>query len=487
MKKFAHNVVKIKDPETGKWEGLPTIVGESAYELAVRLGTFGGTEEEYNNFVNESRDAAIAAVEQKGVETLETIPDDYTQLQEDVRNLMFPQPIPRLEVTDLDTVTKSGWYNVYNNPTNSPAYIGNYLLLVFNISENFVAQVAISTSNNRTVKIRYYGGGVWNDWKSANDYIHQTASSNDFNNIKENGWYYMDSTEMLNGPTGEKCNGILEVRNEESFTSQLYIDFESGVVYIRYYDAEKWNTWAYQICDYRKVITITPDDDLYEIVNTSYDTHFKVMPGEYDITEKVNDKGELWLRSGCWLEGCGDVTIKCNMQDLNTTFSVIRLDKANCKISNVTLEGSNLRYVIHDDVGGTETKDILHEIINCKLIYNGDAVGWTPRAIGGGCGNNATIIIDSCICECAYSQRAIDYHSNYSVVSDPPTQKIAKGKLIIKNCYSETGDIYVHTTEGDNGSLKDDVILANNCVKGSVQCDDVSFNPMIWNNVDNSK
>lgn len=89
MKRFNHNVMKIKNQETGKWEGFPAIVGESAYELAVRLGTFSGTEEEYNNFVNESRDAAISEVEKKGQETLATIPEDYAQLQADVDTLFF--------------------------------------------------------------------------------------------------------------------------------------------------------------------------------------------------------------------------------------------------------------------------------------------------------------------------------------------------------------------------------------------------------------
>lgn len=109
MKKLNHNITKIKDPTTGQFKGLPAIAGESAYEIAVRLGTFTGTEEEWNNYIKTEREAAVKAVqdegatqkqavtdegaaqakavEDKGAEVLQSIPGDYTALQEDVNNL----------------------------------------------------------------------------------------------------------------------------------------------------------------------------------------------------------------------------------------------------------------------------------------------------------------------------------------------------------------------------------------------------------------
>lgn len=49
MKTFNYGATKIKDPSSKKWESIPALKGESAYEIAVRLGTFSGTEEEWNN------------------------------------------------------------------------------------------------------------------------------------------------------------------------------------------------------------------------------------------------------------------------------------------------------------------------------------------------------------------------------------------------------------------------------------------------------
>ena len=116
-KTFKHNLTKIKNSNTNEWNSLPTLVGESAYELAVRLGTFTGTEEEYNSKIENQRSEALAAItsaktsatteitnvketsitniqlectsqinaiQSKGEQTLASIPEDYADLQEQV-------------------------------------------------------------------------------------------------------------------------------------------------------------------------------------------------------------------------------------------------------------------------------------------------------------------------------------------------------------------------------------------------------------------
>ena len=49
MKTFNYSTTKIKNPTSGVWESIPALKGESAYEIAVRLGTFTDTEEDWNN------------------------------------------------------------------------------------------------------------------------------------------------------------------------------------------------------------------------------------------------------------------------------------------------------------------------------------------------------------------------------------------------------------------------------------------------------
>ena len=45
--KVRKGLLNIKNPTTGEWEEITAIQGESAYELAVRLGLFSGTEQEF--------------------------------------------------------------------------------------------------------------------------------------------------------------------------------------------------------------------------------------------------------------------------------------------------------------------------------------------------------------------------------------------------------------------------------------------------------
>lgn len=73
-----------KDPTTGEFIPIAAIAGESAYELAVRLGKFDGTEEEWNNYIAIERDKAIADIIAKATEAKESIPEDYIALAEQV-------------------------------------------------------------------------------------------------------------------------------------------------------------------------------------------------------------------------------------------------------------------------------------------------------------------------------------------------------------------------------------------------------------------
>lgn len=49
MKTFNYATAKIKNPTSKNWESIPALKGESAYETAIRLGTFTGTEKEWND------------------------------------------------------------------------------------------------------------------------------------------------------------------------------------------------------------------------------------------------------------------------------------------------------------------------------------------------------------------------------------------------------------------------------------------------------
>ena len=75
MKTFNYNTTKIKNSD-GTWSAIPALVGESAYALAVRLGTFTGSEEAWNKL---NSDAATKAEQNK--KDIETLKDTTVSLQ----------------------------------------------------------------------------------------------------------------------------------------------------------------------------------------------------------------------------------------------------------------------------------------------------------------------------------------------------------------------------------------------------------------------
>ncbi len=94
---YVDGLLKYKDA-SGQWHEADVIKGESAYQAAVRLGIFSGTESEYYNKITNDRDSALSqintkltevlsAIDTKKQQTLADIPDDYTTLSGDVSDL----------------------------------------------------------------------------------------------------------------------------------------------------------------------------------------------------------------------------------------------------------------------------------------------------------------------------------------------------------------------------------------------------------------
>ena len=87
MKTVSYENLYIRDPKTGEITPFMAIRGESAYDIAVKLGTFTGTEEEWNNYIKTERNAALAAIDAKLRAALEIIPDDLEELHAQIDSL----------------------------------------------------------------------------------------------------------------------------------------------------------------------------------------------------------------------------------------------------------------------------------------------------------------------------------------------------------------------------------------------------------------
>ena len=86
MKTFNYNTTKIKNSD-GTWSPIPALVGESAYQTAVRLGTFSGTEKEWNDYIKTEREKALEDIRKAGEDLTKSLPEDYVKMTEDVTSL----------------------------------------------------------------------------------------------------------------------------------------------------------------------------------------------------------------------------------------------------------------------------------------------------------------------------------------------------------------------------------------------------------------
>lgn len=86
MKRIKYNVINILNPNTGKYEGIPAIVGMSAYEIACQHG-FTGSESDFCNRIEQERSIAIDDIRELGNYILEQIPDDIPNILNDIEDI----------------------------------------------------------------------------------------------------------------------------------------------------------------------------------------------------------------------------------------------------------------------------------------------------------------------------------------------------------------------------------------------------------------
>ena len=78
---------KIRDPKTKQFNPIAGLIGESAYQTAVRLGTFSGTEKEWNDYIKTEREKALEDIRKAGEDLTKSLPADYVKMTEDVASL----------------------------------------------------------------------------------------------------------------------------------------------------------------------------------------------------------------------------------------------------------------------------------------------------------------------------------------------------------------------------------------------------------------
>lgn len=157
--------------------------------------------------------------------------------------------------------------------------------------------------------------------------------------------------------------------------------------------------------------------------------------------------------------------------DVQSEFSIFYNEGGNFEMYNLTAEASNIRYIIHDECGGSyleNTSAYTHKYINCNMTLDNTNALTTDyyHCIGGGLGKNGEIVIENCYFNSvkvdSNNQSDVSYHGNWD-----NTRTDGHAKIFITNSYfehtlalsspnTETQKKYVLFT---GNSIKSDIIL----------------------------
>lgn len=302
MKFIFSKKIKARDPVTGKFEGINAFAAES-------------TEEYLNKIQKKGEDTLTdveAQIEQKGAETLATIPEDYTELTNEVDQLSeklnyyytfksaFATEIPIN--SNLDSYLSIGNYKVMSREVastiaNIPVAAGGRLFVMATFQNTRLIQryeastIPVSTYN------RYFNGTEWSEWcrlaiekdfeicqTLSNDKCVKIDSNANLDDYLTEGNYKItssaDAKTITNMPY--PVAGRLTVMST-SMPGRYIQRFEANTstprIYVRFYDGSSWGDWAEIATKADVSATIKSTNIMLTSSNyTSYFTDFNDIP-----------------------------------------------------------------------------------------------------------------------------------------------------------------------------------------------------------------
>lgn len=220
--------------------------------------------------------------------------------------------------------------------------------------------------------------------------------------------------------------------------------------------------------------------------NYPYDCLLVIKPGEYDVP--VTNGVGYYITFD--ILGIGRPVLRSNNIDgtasIKTTFSPFNMDSTQqnvhrtTKIEGVTLVVKDVRYCVHDELGGLRQTSYTHIFKDCvfRHLSAPDSDWANPRCIGGGLGNGGLIIIENCEFR-SEIETSVDYHGGFDGGA-------SASKIIVKDCTLANNTVSCTTTtyESDKSIMVvQDCILAAapicNAYNGRIDIDLVERNNII--------
>lgn len=180
-----------------------------------------------------------------------------------------------------------------------------------------------------------------------------------------------------------------------------------------------------------------------------------IEDGEYDILSELdvdtiisNDslKWGLPIGNGCRYYFSSGAIVKCNYTGnnkiMNSIFSIFTANSEDFTIYGGHFEGSNIRYIVHDETAGVGTYTHKYCNVNMKLDNTNNENWPSKMCIGGGLGKCATIIVDSG-CYRSVGSTLDSFGGIYYHNPDSGYGSDFKNLVVVKNVYFDEGSVTV--------------------------------------------
>ena len=220
-----------------------------------------------------------------------------------------------------------------------------------------------------------------------------------------------------------------------------------------------------------------------------------VNSGTYDLIEEWGEEltestAGIYIGKSMKLIFDEDAELTCNYEGNNATiatvFSGFMSGSGSFEIDGMKISASNIRYCVHDEVGGESADDVKHIFRNCRMYLdnsNSPSSLGTTACIGGGLGRFTNILVENCVfdSECQDNEPVASYHMT-THFND------AQCHVVIKDNYCKRGTIRGGYAGQTPATLKSPFLINGNSVKSapfvfqetSGAAENIDF--MAWNN-----
>ena len=374
-------------------------------------------------------------------------------------------------VTDFDNVTENVFYSlvgvsslISHYPTNGFSQAPTGFVGVTNkVGRHSNGDFQFVFDRNNNVAFRLYANNAWSSWTNFNRTTNKLITSanyqtevTDLNNIMKNCVYSFVGVSNLiaNYPArGFSSTPVLFLHLQHAFNTRsngdLQIIFSGKNEYaIRLYASGAWSDW--NIGEERVETFVTGTNNFAATIKAanaskSDKVHVLVKRGVYDLNTELASYfetasgtiSECLVSRDMTVEFEEGAIVKCNYTGDNnfvkSEFSCLTSRTNDLSVINGHFEGSNIRYIIHDE-HGTDTQPYTSKYIDCIMkLDNTNNAQWTAgNCIGSGLGKSGYIVIDGGCYE-GYGPNSsnlsdIRFHNNGNYAD-------AKSHVVVKNTY----------------------------------------------------